>query len=443
MTVYRSPYAPRKQFLDYHYRNQRWSIIVAHRRAGKTIATINDLIMRMIKLAQSGIVQPRLGYVAPYRNQAKAIAWEYLKRYTAFLPDVEFNESELMVKYAGAHIRLYGADNADALRGGYFDYVVLDEFADFAPSVFPEIIRPQLADRLGGATFIGTPKGHNAFYELWRDTRDDDTWFRLMLKASETGIVSDAELSDTRKLMTEDQYQQEFEVSFEAAIQGAVYGKWMREADEAGRITNRVQYDPTYPVYTSWDLGFDDATAIWFYQVGMNELMLIDYYENSGEGVGHYCDVIKGKEYKYHTHFVPHDAANKLMAAGGRSIVEQAIKEHGIKMSVVPATSSQNSIEALRMTLPKCWFNADTCKHGIEALKSYCFEYNEESKVFKSKPKHDWSSHASDALELMARMWRGSITQATMKDNAIRNEFFKKRREHKMDNVDPYRIKPL
>lgn len=396
------PYAPRIQFSEFHRRQQRWAVIVAHRRAGKTVACINDAVKRaVVEKKERG----RYAYIAPFYSQAKQVAWEYLKYFAAPLLQEEPRESELSVKLVtGQTVRLYGGDNPNTLRGIYLDGVVMDEPADMKPSLWPEVIRPALTDRQGWATFIGTPKGKNSFWELWDHARTSPDWFRLMLKASETKILPQEELDAARQMMTADQYAQEFECSFEAAIQGAIYGVWLREALEGGRIRD-VAYNPALPVHTAWDLGFDDSTAIWFWQITYGEIRLIDYYESNGHGVPHYTDLIKAKPYTYGRHWVPHDAANELMAAGGRSIVNQ-MWEAGVKASVIPATSQQNSIEATRMTLPRCWFDEEKCAQGIEALRQYQFEFDEDKKTFKSKPRHDWASHGSDAFEIIGQVWR-------------------------------------
>ncbi len=396
------PYRPRVQFKGFHNRTHRWATIVAHRRCGKTVACVNDLIKRaVVEKKERG----RYAYIAPFYSQAKQVAWEYLKYFSAPIQIEEPRESDLSVKVMGdAVIRLYGADNPNTLRGMYFDGVVLDEFGDMKPSMWAEVIRPALSDRKGWAVFIGTPKGKNAFWEVWDRARKAPDEFAVMLKASQTGIISQEELDDARRSMTADQYAQEYECSFEAAIQGAIYGVWMREALEQGRI-KAVPYDPKLPVHTSWDLGFDDSTAIWFWQITFGEIRLIDYYESNGHGVPYYTDLIKDKGYTYGRHWVPHDAANELMAAGGRSIVNQ-MWDAGVKASIIPATSQQNSIEATRMTLSRCWFDETKCAQGIEALRQYQFEFDEDKKTFKSKPRHDWASHGSDAFEIIAQVWR-------------------------------------
>jgi phage terminase large subunit len=396
------PYKPRDQFLSFHNRTTRWACIVAHRRAGKTVACVNELIKRAVTDQKD---RGRYAYIAPFYGQAKQVAWEYLKHFAAPITAEEPRESELSVKLLnGSTIRLYGADNPNTLRGQYWDGIVLDEYADMKPSVWAEVLRPALTDRMGWAVFIGTPKGKNAFWSIWDRSKRAVDWMALMLKASETQILPAAELAEARQSMTEDQYAQEFECSFEAAIHGAVYGLAMRVALDGGRIRSIV-YDPALPVHTAWDLGFDDSTAIWFWQITQGEIRLIDYYEHNGEGIPHYCDVLVQRGYKYGKHYVPHDAANELMAAGGRSIVQQAFAL-GVKMTVVAATSQQNAIEAARKTLERCYFDEDKCADGIEAMRQYQFEFDEDKKTFRSKPRHDWASHGADAFEIIGQVWR-------------------------------------
>ena len=211
-----------------HERKTRWFVGVAHRRAGKTVADINELIRGAFDCQ---LDSPRFAYIAPYLNQAKDIAWSYLKEYTAFIPGRRVNEGELWVELPGGpRIRIYGADNPDRLRGIYLDGVVLDEFGDMDPGLWVNVIRPALADRKGWACFIGTPKGKNAFHRIWTDAKDDPTWTRLELKASESGLLDAEELEAARKDMDKDTYEQEFECSFEAAVKGAYYGDLMMTA---------------------------------------------------------------------------------------------------------------------------------------------------------------------------------------------------------------------
>jgi hypothetical protein len=192
-------YSPRAQFVPFHSRTARFACIVTHRRAGKTVACIHDLHRAAITCERT---RPRFAYMSPFLKQAKSVAWDYLRAAVAAgrQAGASVHESELRVDYpSGAQVRLFGADNADALRGLYLDGIVLDEHADMDPRVWPEVIRPALADRRGWAVFIGTPKGRNGFFEMWRRAQSDPAWFALMLKASETGLISAQEL-DARSL---------------------------------------------------------------------------------------------------------------------------------------------------------------------------------------------------------------------------------------------------
>ena len=251
------PYEPRPAFEPYHGRAQRWAIMVCHRRAGKTVATINDLILRIGHCKRKN---PRGAYIAPLHKQAKDAAWDYLKDYGLTIPGAEARESELSLELPnGGRVRLYGADNPDALRGIYLDEVVLDEYAQMREGLWSEVIRPALADREGNATFIGTPMGRNAFASLWARAESDPAWFSLMLKASESGILPAAELAAARQEMSADQYAQEFECSFDAAVIGAYYAALIQQAEEEKRI-GVVPWEPKLPVHTrlgSRHRGFD------------------------------------------------------------------------------------------------------------------------------------------------------------------------------------------
>ncbi len=346
---------------------------------------------------------PRFAYVAPLYRQAKDVAWNYLKRLTAPIGG-EANESELRVDLpGGARIRLYGADNPDSLRGIYLDGVVLDEYADMRPSVWGEIIRPMLSDRKGWAVFIGTPKGRNEFYDLWERAQQDPAWFSLMLRASESGLIDAEELNDARRTMTPEQYEQEYECSFEAAILGAYFGKEMAQAEREGRITS-VPYEPSLPVYTAWDLGVGDSTAIWFFQVLGDEIRVIDHYENHGQGLGHYAGELSSKPYVYGKDFVPHDAKVKELGSG-KTRVETLISL-GRKPDLVANHKVIDGINGARLTLAKCYFDREKCKDGLEALRQYRTDFDEKLRTFKDKPRHDWASHSADAFRYLAMAYR-------------------------------------
>lgn len=394
-------YRPREQFVDFHKRRERWACLVAHRRAGKTVACVMDLVDKALRCdKQDG----RFAYVAPHWNQAKDVAWLYIKRFTSPIPGVKLNESELYVEFAHnkARVRLAGADNYDRLRGAYLDGVILDEYGDMHPAAWPEVIRPMLADRKGWATFIGTPKGRNDFFAKWEEAKSPG-WFRLMLTGSDSGLLDGEELDDMRATMTPEQYEQEIECNFNAAVVGAYFGKEIVEAERRGRIT-AVGVDPELPVHTSWDLGIGDSTAIWFWQIAPDGVRVVDYYEAHSHGLDHYASVLAARGYRYGDDFVPHDAKARELGTG-RTRVE-TLQSLGRKPKLVPNHTVMDGINAARVSFPRFWIDAGKCKDGLEALRQYRSEYDEKLKVFKNTPKHDWTSHAADAWRYMAMAWK-------------------------------------
>lgn len=373
---------------------------MTHRRAGKTVACIHDLQRQALRCPR---VRPRFAYLSPFLRQSKAVAWDYLRAAmsSARVAGATAHESELRVDYpGGAQVRLYGADNPDAMRGVYFDGIVLDEYADMDPRVWSEIIRPALADRQGWAVFIGTPRGRNAFFELWRRSQTEEGWFSMMLKASQSGLIPDSELQLARRDLTEEQYAQEFECSFDAAVVGAYYGKLMARAEAERRVAG-VPYDPAAPVWTAWDLGIRDATAIWFAQVIGREIRIIDYYEASGVDLGHYVREINARPYAYAGHIVPHDAQAKELGTGKSRL--EVMESLGLRpITLAPLHRVEDGINAVRMFLPKCWFDARKCARGIDALKLYRAEYDDKLQALRPHPVHDWTSHAADSFRYLA-----------------------------------------
>ena len=392
------PYAPRRQFLPFHNSSKRWRIIVAHRRAGKTVACVNELIRAALTCDKP---EPRVAYVAPLFKQAKDVAWGYVKEFTRDIPGRIVNESELRVDLPnGGRVRLYGADNPDAIRGIYLDNCVLDEFADMRPRFLPEVIRPALSDRRGSLTLIGTPKGHNEFYDRWEAAQSDAEWFSMMLKASETGIVDAEELASAAKMMSEAQYAQEYECSFEAAIEGAYYGLLLEKAAQEGRIA-ALPHNPALPVFVAWDLGVGDDTSLWFAQRSGGWLHIIDHYAANGQPASHYVDILRSKPYTYANHFLPHDAENREWTNGKSRL--DTLKALGLQnCKVIPRMAVDDGINAVRLLLPLCRFDADKCKLGLESLRQYRREYDENKRVFKPTPLHDWTSHDADAFRYLA-----------------------------------------
>ena len=422
MRLIKLKYRPREVFEDFHKRKERWAVLVAHRRCGKTVACINELI---VKALLENKKEAQYAYIAPYYAQSKSIAWQYLLKFSEPFRTNQ-NQSELWIElFNKSRIRLFGADNPDALRGLYLDGVILDEYADMKPSVWGSVLRPLLSDRLGWAVFIGTPKGHNAFYDVFSNAEKQENWFVRVLRASQTKLIADAELKDAFGSMTPDQYLQEFECSFEAAIVGAYFGKEMRMLTDQGRITN-VEYDHLFPCHTSWDLGYSDDTAIFWFQVVHGEIRVLDYHSSNGENIEYYTNLIKSKErefgYKYGTHWLPHDARAKTLSSGGKSVIEQISTKIPIEsLKIVPNLSLQDGIQASRMALQRAWFDTK-CQEGIECLRQYQREYDEDKKVFRDKPRHDWTSHGADAWRYLSIAYREE-EKPILKDHSIKGLF--------------------
>ena len=402
----------REQFRGLFESQCRWSVIVAHRRAGKTVACIQKLI---IEAMQSNQVRPRYAYIAPLLKQAKAVAWDYLRAAANQIPGCEINNSELRIDLPnGAQVRLYGADNPDTLRGLRLDGCVLDEAADMASRLYPEVIRPALSDRLGWCVWIGTPKGLNAFFDTWEGAKEDPDWFSLMLKASETGLIKFDELKDAKKQMSDAQYAQEYECSFQAAVIGSYYGEMMVAVEEEGRIAPHL-YDPALEVHTAWDLGVGDDTVIIFYQQAANEIRIIDYYAANGWGLDHYARVLREKPYIYAggNHF-PHDVDIRTLAGGEIARTrKQTLEGLGVPVLIVPKWSLEDGINAVRRVFPRLWFDSDTTQPLIKACRLYRRDWDDVRKTFVERPRHDEYSHPADALRMLAISVADPVSKAT------------------------------
>lgn len=371
-----------------------------HRRAGKTVAVVNDLIKSALTCP---LLNPRAAYIAPFYRQAKAVAWDYAQHYSRAIPGITINQSELRIDYPnGGRFQLFGADNYDALRGMYFDDVGLDEPADFPPDAWPTVIRPALADRKGRATFVGTSKGKNQFYDVWVKAGEDDEWFAQMLKASESGIVDQAELDAARSDMGENRYQQEFECSFDAAIEGAYYADLVSDARQQGRIGN-VAVDPLMTTYAIWDIGGTgakaDACSVWVAQFVGREIRWLDYYEAKGQPLASHVSWLRSNGYGDAHCVLPHDGATNDRVHDVS--YESALQEAGFQVTVVPNQgrgAAKARIEEGRRLFSRMWF-AGKCEPGLSALSWY-HEKMDEKRGIGLGPEHDWSSHGADAFGL-------------------------------------------
>lgn len=396
------PYQPRDIFVPLHMRQKRWALVVAHRRCGKTVSCVNDLIKGALTCDKK---DPRFAYIAPTFSQAKDVAWGYLQEFSHTIPDIALHEGELRCDYPnGGRVRLYGADNYNRMRGIYLDGVVLDEYGDMDPRAWEEVIRPALSDRGGWAIFIGTVRGRNHFYTLYeRALRPEfaKDWYVAIHPASATGILDPAELKDAERSMTPEQYAAEYECSWAAPIVGSYFGQTLEQIASNGGMCS-LPHDKAKRVYTGWDLGVGDSSAIWFAQLVGEEVNIFDYVENSGVGLDWYAQEVLRRPYIYANHYLPHDIEQREITTA-RSRLD-TLRDLGINATVVPKGKVDEGISAARLLLPRCRFDQRRCLQGIEALRHYRREWDAKNKVFNDKPLHDWASHAADAFRTLAAM---------------------------------------
>lgn len=406
-------YYPRKLQQYLHNSLKRFNVVACHRRFGKTVFSLNELIDKALRNQNKN---PQYAYIAPTYGQAKRVSWDYLKDFTKNIPGVSYNEAELRLEIQrpsrGDKIKVWllGAENPGTVRGIYLDGVILDEYAEMDPTIWTQVIRPALSDRKGWAIFIGTVKGRNHFHEVYhfakngdpkRDIAPPENWFTAMFKASETGILDPEELEAAKAEMSEEEFAQEYECDWGAALVGAYYGKHITALENDGRIT-KVPYDPAVPVDTWWDLGVGDSTAIWFTQKVASDYHVIDYVEMSGQGLEWYISELKKKKYVYGDINLPHDAAARDMSTGKSRVEMIRALWPSLRAVVHPRLAVEDGINAARMIIPKCYIDSEKCARGIEALRAYQKKWDAKNKIYMDKPLHDWSSHGADAFRLFA-----------------------------------------
>jgi phage terminase large subunit len=367
---------------------------------------VNELVRAGI---QGGNADARYAYVAPYRNQAKQIAWDVMKTYAGKIGGTEFNESELRCELPdGQRLQLFGADNAHALRGMHLNGVVLDEFAQMEPSVWREVIRPAVERRSGFAIFIGTPRGRNHFHDIYEYAQKAPGWYadfwpasRCGVTCNDQGLFSPEHLETLKAEQGPDYFAQEYECSFEAAIQGAYYARQIEAARAGGRI-KPLTYEPALPVETWWDLGWSDATAIIFTQVVGREIHVIDYAEDVNRDLAYWAQAVQRRPYTYGRHHLPHDAGYQQQGSGGRTM-EQQLRGMGLgATSVGKKNDPLYGINQARLLFPRVWFDSVKCGRLLDALAAYRAEWDGKKGAYKPEPLHDWSSHGADAFRYMA-----------------------------------------
>lgn len=411
------PRSYQRKLWDYLENGGKRAVAVWHRRAGK-----DEIGLHWTAVA----AHTRIGtywHMLPEAAQARKAIWEAVNPHTgkrrideAFPKALRetTREQEMFIKFlSGSTWQVVGSDNYDSLVGSPPIGLVNSEYALAKPQAW-DYLRPILAENGGWSLFIYTARGRNHGADLYEMARTNPQWFAERLTVDDTKAISSEIIEDERKSgMSEDMIQQEFYCSFDAAVMGAYFGQLLNRLETDKRIGS-VPYDPAALVTTAWDLGFGDDTAIWFAQIIGQDVHIIDYYENRGMGLDHYAKILREKPYAYHQHLLPHDGSKGELIAG-TTIKAQAELLLGKNVEILPRMDVQEGINAARVLLPKCRFDAEKCAVGLKALRLYRREYNEERKVFSDKPLHDWTSHAADAFRYLGMGLRKAPKKVELK----------------------------
>lgn len=398
------PYRPRNWAKTFHSAETRWIVLVLHRRAGKTTAMLNHFQRDALRVDGSSYA-----FIAPTYKQAKRVAWEILKDIARVVPGAEPNESELVMRYPnGSKIFLAGSENVDALRGIPLWGGGQDESSQQPSNLFTEVISKCLADHLGYWIWSGTPKGKNLFFRTFEVARNNPGEYTTVFKTIDDTLAGESgetvenlrkALADDKRLvelgeMTQEEFDQEWYCSFEAAIRGAYYARPLAEMRKEGRI-KVVPYDPVLKVHTVWDLGVGKNLAIGFYQRVSNEVRMVDFWEGSEkDGMPQAVKALQEKPYVYGKHFAPHDIRAVEQGTGVTKL--ETAKKLGITFEIVPNIGVDNGINAGKLLCSRLWVDEKRCERWLDAIAQYKQEWDEKRNMFKEEPYHDWTSHAAD-----------------------------------------------
>lgn len=386
------------------------AVAIWHRRAGKDSVCLNWAAVAAHQRVAS------YWHCLPMAEQARKAVWNAVNPHTGIrLIDQAFplesraatRDQEMFIRFKnGSTWQVVGSDNYNSLVGSPPAGVVFSEWALCDPAAW-DYIRPILVENGGWALFITTPRGRNHGFNLYNLAQQSEEWFGQRLTVDDTGALDADRLATERdELITlygEDdglaRYEQEYLCSFDAALPGAYYSAQMRAARKEGRITD-LPIDPNLPVYTYWDVGYRDATAIWFVQKVGYWLHVIDYMEAGFKGLPHFAAELQTKRYVYKEHWGPHDV-EKHDPGSGHTYAEVA-SGLGIDFHLCPKLGVVEGINAARAIFPRCKFDQTRCARGIEALESYHRQWDDKRRDYVDNPFHDWSSHGADAFRYLA-----------------------------------------
>jgi phage terminase large subunit len=430
-------YSPRQAFIPFHNRQQRWGVLVTHRRAGKTVALCNDLVLAA--RTPTSLPDPQFAYIGPTFTQAKRVAWAYLKQYSQPYWAKPPSESELKITLSNdSTIYCLGADNADSLRGMYLDGAVGDEYALWRPSIFSLILRPALSDRFGWGVFASTPRGKNHFHDMFRlASRNPSDYHLTNMRADSSGIIHPSELKDLQKDMDPEEFAQEYLCSFDSALKGAIYAQEINNLFSEGRLSSETLYSPYLDTHFVYDLGFTDNTVRIAYQLPPHSglVNIVNVEARSGVSILEHIDSLhqfaSQSNGKIGEIWLPHDARAKSLQTG-RSIVEQFLA-HDLTPRIVPNHHVHDGISATRSLFPRLQIDntpfdpsdplgTTVCGDFIEAAKTYHREWDDDLLMFKDQPVHDWSSDYMDALRYLAIVIQPDTMTRRSSDNRVSSD---------------------
>jgi phage terminase large subunit len=386
-------------------------VAVVHRRAGKSDAVLWRGLRKAATWTRQHIPEERRNlrnapvrvvHVLPFAVQwDRTGLWDRLQAAANAIPGAKVEKADRRVVLPGGGVyQTGGMDRPETWRGGYADELVEDEADDVTGDSLDTVIEPMLADYSGVRLRVGTPKGNGRLKAAFDRAAHEPGWSRYRLTWQDTGVLSEEQIARLRTEMTAEEFAQELECSFDQPNSGTYYGKQMQAAESEGRICD-LAHDPRLPVITAWDLGVDDATAIWFVQPLHGGFHVIDYLEASGEGADYYAREIKARGYSYDEHLLPHDAEQRSWNdARTRADVLRSLGVRPVRVG--RAMPVADGINAVRMILPRCRFDALRCATGLKALWSYRRQWNDQAGTWRSQPLHDWSSHGADAFRQFA-----------------------------------------
>lgn len=377
-------------------------VAILPRRSGKEMTSLYLAINKMLEEVCT------VYYVYPTYSRGRNILWESVtndgNRLLSYIPEelIESKNSQQMSirLINGSLLKVIGSDNPYTLVGTNPKMIIFSEYAEIDPLAW-QLAQPILRGNDGIALFISTPRGKNHFWELYNIAESNpDTWFSYKLSVDDTKHMDVNEIyrDIASGLISEDLAQQEYWCSFELGVEGAFYTRYIDKMRIKGQI-GYVPWESHVKVHTCWDIGVADSTVIIFFQVQGQVVRIIDYYENSKQGLEHYVKYLESKPYIYGKHIAPHDIAVKEWGSG-MTRIEKA-KQLGINFTISNNVPLMDGIESVRAAFSKIWIDETNCKDLIKALENYRQEYDAKRKVYKSQPLHNWSSHAADAARYM------------------------------------------